>query len=122
MTLRRAPQPAAVAGDREALGELFINIVLNAVEAVRQNPAAAAKVAVEMTAGQGSAVVRVLDSGLGPKAEVRERLFEPFVTEKPEGTGLGLFVARRIAEAHRGRIGWERLESMTCFTVELPLE
>ena len=76
----------------------------------------------EASGENGRAVLRVLDSGVGPAAAVRERLFEPFVTEKPGGTGLGLFVAQRIAKAHQGKIGWERREEMTCFTVELPVE
>ncbi len=62
----------------------------------------------------------VRDSGPGPSAEVSARLFEPFVTGKPEGTGLGLFVARQIAEDHGGSIRWQRCEGMTEFRVELP--
>jgi nitrogen-specific signal transduction histidine kinase len=49
------------------------------------------------------------------------RLFEPFVTGKPDGTGLGLFVARQIAEDHGGAIRWDRRDGMTEFIVELPL-
>ena len=63
----------------------------------------------------------VRDSGPGPSAEVAARLFEPFVTGKPEGTGLGLFVARQIAEDHGGSIGWQRCGEMTEFCVEFPL-
>jgi nitrogen-specific signal transduction histidine kinase len=63
----------------------------------------------------------VYDSGPGPSPEVAERLFEPFVTGKPEGVGLGLAVARQIAEAHGGCICWRRDEGRTCFRVELPL-
>ncbi len=63
----------------------------------------------------------VRDSGPGPSAELAARLFEPFVTGKPEGTGLGLFVARQIAEDHGGSIRWQRCEGMTEFWVELPV-
>jgi nitrogen-specific signal transduction histidine kinase len=52
---------------------------------------------------------------------VAERLFEPFVTGKPEGVGLGLAVARQVAEAHGGRITWGREGGHTCFRIELPL-
>jgi signal transduction histidine kinase len=68
------------------------------------------------------AVVEVRDSGSGPAPEVGDRLFEPFVTGKPEGVGLGLAVARQVAEAHGGRIAWHREEGRTCFTIELPAE
>jgi nitrogen-specific signal transduction histidine kinase len=50
-----------------------------------------------------------------------ERLFEPFVSGKPGGSGLGLFVARQIAEDHGGSIRWARRDGMTEFIVELPL-
>ena len=61
------------------------------------------------------------DSGPGPAPEVAARLFEPFVTGKPEGVGLGLAVARQVAEAHGGTIGWRRDGNLTCFAIELPL-
>jgi nitrogen-specific signal transduction histidine kinase len=64
----------------------------------------------------------VSDSGPGPSEEVAGRLFEPFVTGKPDGVGLGLAVARQVVEAHGGRIGWRREADRTCFTIELPLE
>jgi nitrogen-specific signal transduction histidine kinase len=69
-----------------------------------------------------SFVLLVEDSGPGPPAEVADRLFEPFVTSKPEGVGLGLAVARQVAEAHGGTIGWRREGDRTCFRIELPLE
>ena len=110
-------------GDPEALRQLVINLAHNALEAAAADRCAAPRVAVELDRGAaGRAVLRVKDTGSGPAAEVQTRLFEPFVTGKPDGTGLGLFVARQIAEAHRGSIGWDRQGDMTCFTVELPLD
>jgi nitrogen-specific signal transduction histidine kinase len=63
----------------------------------------------------------VKDSGLGPTAAIQERLFEPFASEKPEGAGLGLFVAHQVAQAHGAEIRWQRLDDMTCFSIEIPL-
>ena len=61
------------------------------------------------------------DPGAGPPPEIRDHLFEPFVTGKPEGIGLGLSVAQRVAEAHGGRITWARTEDeQTCFRIDLP--
>jgi nitrogen-specific signal transduction histidine kinase len=53
---------------------------------------------------------------------VAGRLFEPFVTSKPEGVGLGLAVARQVAEAHGGAVSWQRDAGRTRFRIELPLE
>jgi signal transduction histidine kinase len=64
--------------------------------------------------------LRVLDSGPGPSDAVAAQLFEPFVTDKPEGTGLGLAVAKQIAESHGGSLRWFREDGVTCFEVELP--
>ena len=65
-------------------------------------------------------VVEVIDSGPGPPAEIAGRLFQPFVTGKREGIGLGLLVAKQVAEAHGGRIDWRRVGDRTCFRIELP--
>jgi nitrogen-specific signal transduction histidine kinase len=61
------------------------------------------------------AAVRIWDQGPGPSEEISGRLFEPFVTDKPDGTGLGLAVARDIVEAHHGGIRWYREAGKTWF-------
>jgi signal transduction histidine kinase len=67
-------------------------------------------------------IVRLVvgDSGPGPSAAIQPRLFEPFETDKPGGTGLGLIVARQIADDHGGTIRWERRDELTWFIVTLP--
>jgi signal transduction histidine kinase len=116
------PPPLAVRGDAEALRQTLVNLLLNAVEAAGRHGGPPGKVAVELRRGAGDrAAVTVKDSGPGPAPDICDRLFEPFVTEKPEGTGLGLFVARQIAEAHQGTVAWRRDGNLTCFTLELPL-
>jgi signal transduction histidine kinase len=120
------PAPDCVlSGDAGRLGQLFLNVVSNAVEAA--GPGGTVEVGLQkadgaVQTGEGPvAVVAVRDSGPGPPPEVAGRLFEPFVTGKAEGVGLGLAVSRQVAEEHGGRIGWHREAGRTCFRIELPL-
>ena len=61
------------------------------------------------------------DTGPGPDRSIHDQLFHSFVTTKPDGFGLGLFVARQIAERHAGRLQWQREGDVTCFVFEFPL-
>jgi signal transduction histidine kinase len=122
LSYRRPEEPFDVCGDANSLRELLMNLVLNAVEAAKRPSDTPPRVSLELCRHEEDrALLRVFDSGTGPSPSVRDRLFEPFVTEKPEGTGLGLFVARRVAEAHHGSVRWERVEGQTCFVVDLPV-
>jgi signal transduction histidine kinase len=106
-----------VHGDPGRLGHIFVNLLTNAVDAA--GPGGAVEVSAEQTA-EGRCVVEVRDDGPGPDAVISGRLFQPFVTGKEQGIGLGLFVARQAAEAHGGRLDWRRERGRTCFRVELP--
>jgi signal transduction histidine kinase len=111
----------SIHGDPQALHQLTVNLVLNAVEAAAGQKDRPAKIAVDLARlSEDRAALHVRDSGPGPAQDVAQRLFEPFVSGKPEGTGLGLFVARQVAQAHHATIGWRRENDMTCFTVEFP--
>ena len=122
LSCEKSPAPILVKGDPKSLRELLLNLVLNAIEAAGRRPEADARVEIEFdAAGPGLAALRVKDSGDGPSTATRQNLFDPFVTDKPDGTGLGLYVARQIAEDHEGTIQWRREQGMTCFVVELPM-
>ncbi|HEV3255953.1 MAG TPA: HAMP domain-containing sensor histidine kinase [Gemmataceae bacterium] len=114
--------PMRILGDDSQLRHLFLNVIGNAVEAA--GAGGWVEVSVQKAEGGKQAeavcVVQVADSGPGPPAEVAPRLFEPFVTGKREGVGLGLAVARQVAEAHGGSITWRREPDRTCFQIELP--
>jgi signal transduction histidine kinase len=117
-------RPPRVAADAGQLRELLLNLVLNAIEAAGAAGAVEAAgaggwVRIEFDHRADATVLRVLDSGSGPPTELLDRLFEPFATGKPDGIGLGLTVARRIAEAHGGVIRYLQ-QRPTCFEVVLP--
>ena len=78
------------------------------------------RVAVELIEHSSKCILTVWDTGAGPPSAVVERLFEPFVTGKPEGVGMGLAAAREIAQAHGGGITWGRENERTWFRVVLP--
>ncbi|MBL8794919.1 MAG: HAMP domain-containing histidine kinase, partial [Planctomycetia bacterium] len=107
-----------VQGDPGQLRHLFLNVIGNAIEAA--GPGGWVTVSLQQTTGREGVSVEVVDSGPGPPAEIAERLFQPFVTGKREGVGLGLAVARQAAESHGGRLDWQRDAAATCFRIELP--
>jgi len=111
-----------VAGDDDLLHRAVFNLVLNAVQAVDSH----GRVHVQVTPANDSAIdaesiaVHVTDDGPGVPVDMRERLFEPFVTTKQGGTGLGLPIAHRAAEAHRGAVLVDHLDRGTRFTLLVP--
>jgi signal transduction histidine kinase len=116
------PEPIVLCGDPAALRQLVTNLVLNAADAAVAGQSAPPRVRVELgRSADGGGSIRVLDSGPGPDPAVRDRLFDSFVTTKPDGFGLGLFVARQIAQRHAGQVRWQRDGDMTCFSFDFPL-
>jgi signal transduction histidine kinase len=89
-----------VAGDHDRLVQLFTNLIQNAVDATVD----AGDIHVRAAVKDEMVVVEVLDSGTGLAPQMRDRLFEPFLTTKSSGMGLGLSICREIAEAHRARL------------------
>jgi signal transduction histidine kinase len=95
-----APLPT-IAGDEGQLKQLFLNLLLNALQAMPEG----GELRVESAAGPGGAAcLSIADTGCGMSEEVLERIFDPFFTTKAEGTGLGLALSYAIVERHRGEI------------------
>lgn len=112
------PDPVPASVDRDQSLSLLTNLLLNAIEA--SPPGGEVRVRVERTAG-GAVRVEVADTGPGIDPAVADRLFTPFATTKPTGTGLGLTVARRIAQDHGGTLtAANRPGGGAVFTLTLP--
>jgi signal transduction histidine kinase len=125
LEFRITSQPIVVRGDGEALGQVVLNLLLNAVEAAQQGALKLpGKGRVEVEVGRNGddmAELLIADSGGGPSEAIATMLFEPFVTSKPEGAGLGLAVAKEVVAEHGGSIDWNRENGMTRFRVKLPM-
>ncbi len=94
-----------VHGDRVQLHQVLLNLVLNAIDAMRLVSERARVLQVSAQRhGAAEVEVRVRDSGVGIDASRRDRLFDPFHTTKPDGMGMGLVISRSIVEAHGGHL------------------
>lgn len=92
----------AIAADRVQLQQVLMNLILNGIEAMKE-----ASGRLTITSGStddGELLVSVSDSGTGLPVAGSERIFEAFFTTKPQGTGMGLSISRRIIESHGGRL------------------
>lgn len=105
-----------VLADVEGLRAALLNLALNAIEAAGSGGA----IRLAVSSAVGEVTMDVSDTGPGPSSEVAESLFEPFVTGKPEGVGLGLALARQIALDHGGTLAWFRENERTVFRLTLP--
>ena len=94
-----------VEGDRIQLQQVLINLIVNAVEAMRSTSEGARELWIETgTDASGGVLVAVRDTGPGLDAQTLDHLFDAFYTTKPSGMGMGLSICRSIIEAHGGRI------------------
>jgi signal transduction histidine kinase len=113
--------------DREQLKQVFMNLILNAIQAMRDGGSLVIATRVSSD-GDGSASypcvqVEVRDTGIGIPQENLEHIFDPFFTNKDGGSGLGLSISNQIIEEHGGRILVKsKIKEGTSFFVNLPLD
>jgi len=112
-----------VLGDLRALEQVFINLISNAVEAMsNQGGVLSIRIAPNQElSNRPQLEVMISDTGPGIPDELRERIFEPFVTGKSKGTGLGLAITKRIISAHQGSIWVNSFPGGTMFHILLPI-
>jgi chemotaxis methyl-accepting protein methylase/C4-dicarboxylate-specific signal transduction histidine kinase len=96
--------PLLIFADRIQIEQIMANLMLNAIDAIRDAPGERHEIELRVRAVKGMAEVEVCDTGSGISPRARERMFEPFFTTKAHGLGMGLAISRSILEAHRGRI------------------
>ncbi|MBC7669194.1 MAG: PAS domain S-box protein [Gemmatimonadaceae bacterium] len=101
--LKLDPAADAVYADRVQIQQVLVNLIRNAVDAMADSPRRELTIASQRL-DSDSVQVSVTDTGSGINDDFRERLFQPFMTTKAEGMGVGLSISRSIIEAHGGRI------------------
>jgi signal transduction histidine kinase len=111
-------EPVTYPIDADQFAGVLVNLFLNALDAMPQG----GRLTVALEAGEGQGItVSVSDTGAGVAPSMQERLFMPFASNKPTGTGLGLHTSRRVVEQHGGRLLASNLrEGGACFRIELP--
>ncbi len=113
-----------IVGDPRSLENVFTNLISNALEAMTEtgDTLAMKAIMVKEVNGYPNVEISVSDNGPGIPADVKERIFEPFVTTRKMGTGLGLAITKQIVNAHKGSIKVDSFPGGTVFTVQLPAE
>ena len=111
-----------ISGDSDQLKQLFLNLLINAVEAMEHDGEVVVRLTDRATHDGNSLLVEVTDSGAGIPEHLTGKIFEPFVTTKPRGSGLGLAICRGITDAHKGTIrAVPALGQGTTILIEFPI-
>lgn len=116
------PSLPPVAADPILIQQVLLNLIRNGAEAMAQTRRQDRVLSLSAAPNGEAVQIRVEDRGAGVPEALRERLFEPFVSTKPDGMGMGLNICRSIMELHKGRLEVSpRAGGGTVFTLQLPL-
>jgi len=96
--------PCIIRGDQVLLGQVLVNLVMNAMDAMAETPPVRRRLTIRTEVRAADVEVTVRDTGTGLPADINGKLFAPFVTTKTNGLGIGLTIARTIVHAHEGTI------------------
>jgi len=105
LSLELSSDPLLTHGDRIQLQQVLLNLIVNALDAMKETSGRSRKLVIRSRANGRTSEVSVQNSGAGVPADKLEHIFEPFVTTKAHGLGLGLSICRSIIQAHGGHIG-----------------
>lgn len=120
LQVQRPPEPLDAVADADMLRQVIVNLLINALQAM--DGVAGAAVVLSLGRRDGQAAFTVRDNGPGVPADRADAIFRPFMTTKPQGTGLGLATSRRLIELHGGRLWLENPGAPgACFTFTLPV-
>jgi len=117
------PNTPRIQGDARALDQVFTNLISNAVDVMHKQGGGTLSIksaALNVIPNLPQVEISVTDDGPGIPDEIREHIFEPFVSNKLRGTGLGLAITKQIVTAHRGSIHVNTFPGGTVFSVILP--
>jgi PAS domain S-box-containing protein len=111
-----------VQGDAVQLQQVLINLIINALEAMRLSMEQPRKLLIRSAKNSDGILVQVQDSGPGIKPELADGIFEPFFTTKAEGIGMGLAISRSIIESHGGQLSLVSASEGALFQFILPID
>ncbi|HEY8878600.1 MAG TPA: sensor histidine kinase [Roseateles sp.] len=122
LVLRLPQQKVPVQGDAVMLQQVLINLLRNALDALRLDRPAEPQIDIELLVDGARAELQVGDNGPGITPQTEARLFLPFSSTKPNGMGLGLSICRSLIEMHQGRLWFTRRDAGgCCFHFALPV-
>jgi len=103
------PDATSVLGDRIQIEQVFLNLMMNAIDAMRSVTSRPRQLLITSEPQNGNVLIRVEDNGRGIQSHHVDQLFEPFFTTKISGIGMGLSISRSIVETHGGKLWAERV-------------
>jgi PAS domain S-box-containing protein len=116
-----APALPVVLADQVGMQQVLLNLVVNAMDAMRDQPAERRRIQIQTSFAKGLVCVAVRDCGPGIPEQLMSAIFRPFFTTKTQGLGLGLALSRTLVEAHGGRLWAENAPDRgAVFLVEFP--
>jgi len=121
LALELPGQEVHVRGDEVMLQQVVVNLMRNALDALRSDPPGEPKVTLQLAIRPGEVEVQVRDNGCGLGDDAAAKLFVPFASSKPSGMGIGLSICRSFVELHQGRLWFSRnTDRGATFHVSLP--